>query len=58
MTAPGGRCPLSKGCDSNATETNDICAITEHKTKLSKGYIVTIYIREADDWKIRMAYLN
>jgi hypothetical protein len=53
-----GNAPLSKGCDSNATETNDICAMTEHKTMASQGYLVTIYIREADTWKIRMAYLN
>ena len=37
---------------------NDICAITEFKTMVWKGYIVTIYVREADDWKIRLEYGN
>jgi uncharacterized protein (TIGR02246 family) len=37
---------------------NDICAITEFKTMVWKGYLVTIYVREADDWKIRLEYGN
>jgi len=41
---------------------NEICAISEWsmppiKTK-GGHYVVTIYVREADDWKIRMAYVN
>jgi len=39
---------------------NEICAISElddpHLKR--KDYVVTIYVREADDWKIRMAYVN
>ena len=37
---------------------NDICAITEYKIMTWKGHAVTIYGREADTWKIRMAYAN
>jgi uncharacterized protein (TIGR02246 family) len=37
---------------------NDICAVTEYKHMTSKGHGVTIYGREADTWKIRMAYAN
>ena len=37
---------------------NDICAITEYKMMTWKGHAVTIYGREADTWKIRMAYSN
>ena len=37
---------------------NDICAITEFKTMVWKGYLVTIYVRAADDWKIRLEYGN
>ena len=37
---------------------NDICAITEYKMMTWKGHAVTIYGREADTWKIRMAYAN
>jgi hypothetical protein len=45
-----------------AIPANEICAISELsmppiKTK-GGHYIVTIDIREADDWKIRMAYVN
>jgi uncharacterized protein (TIGR02246 family) len=39
---------------------NDICAITEWSLPPvdTKGhYEVTIYVREADTWKIRMAYV-
>ena len=40
---------------------NDICAISEFShvyRQGSKGYAVTIYVREGDDWKIRMMYAN
>ena len=37
---------------------NDICVITEYKVPIWKGHAVTIYGREADAWKIRMAYSN
>ena len=37
---------------------NDICAITEYKIPTWKGHAVTIFGREADTWKIRMAYSN
>jgi ketosteroid isomerase-like protein len=39
---------------------NDICAISEYSTSTfgHKGYTVTIYVRDADTWKIRMAYAN
>ena len=37
---------------------NDICAITEYKIMTWKGHAVTIYGRDADTWKIRMAYSN
>ena len=40
---------------------NEICAISEWSIAPidTKGhYDVRIYVREADDWKIRMAYVN
>jgi uncharacterized protein (TIGR02246 family) len=37
---------------------NDICAITEYKIMTWKGHAVTIFGRDADTWKIRMAYSN
>jgi ketosteroid isomerase-like protein len=40
---------------------NEICAISEWSIPPidTKGhYVVTIYVREADEWKIRMAYVN
>jgi len=37
---------------------NDICAITEFKTMVWSGHVAAIYVREGDDWKIRMAYSN
>jgi ketosteroid isomerase-like protein len=37
---------------------NDICAISNTTVGTSKGHAVTIYVREGDDWKIRMAYVN
>jgi uncharacterized protein (TIGR02246 family) len=38
----------------------EICAISEfiHYRPGGKGYAVTIYVREGDDWKIRMVYAN
>jgi hypothetical protein len=36
---------------------DNICAISDfshHTTR--KGYYLTVYVRDADDWKIRMAY--
>ena len=40
------------------TVGNDICAITDTTVGHWKGHAVTIYVREADTWKIRMAYVN
>jgi len=39
---------------------SEVCAISErsHGFRIGKGYQATIYVREADDWKIRMAYSN
>jgi hypothetical protein len=38
---------------------NDICAITEQSLPpIYKGHVVRIYGRDADTWKIRMAYAN
>ena len=39
---------------------SEVCAISErsHGFRVGKGYLATIYVREADDWKIRMAYAN
>jgi hypothetical protein len=38
---------------------DQICAISEFEHTLGKkGYCVAIYVREGDDWKIRMAYAN
>jgi ketosteroid isomerase-like protein len=38
---------------------NDICAITEWSLGHDRGrYAVTIYVRDGDDWKIRMEYVN
>ncbi len=37
---------------------NDICAITDTTVGTWKGHAVTIYVRDADTWKIRMAYVN
>ena len=35
---------------------SDICAITEWSVGPWKGYGVRIFVRDADDWKICMAY--
>jgi uncharacterized protein (TIGR02246 family) len=37
---------------------SDICAIMEYKIPTWKGHVITLFGREADDWKIRMAYSN
>jgi hypothetical protein len=40
---------------------SEVCAISEfsrHRFRVGKGYQATIYVHEADDWKIRMAYAN
>jgi ketosteroid isomerase-like protein len=37
---------------------NDVCAITEYRGVIHKGYAVTIWIREGDEWKIRVSYVN
>jgi ketosteroid isomerase-like protein len=39
---------------------SEVCAISErsHGFRIGKGYLVMIYVREADDWKIRVAYAN
>jgi uncharacterized protein (TIGR02246 family) len=37
---------------------NDICAISDTRVGESKGHAVTIYVREGDDLKIRMAYVT
>ena len=37
---------------------NDVCVITEYRVPMWKGHAVTIYGRDADTWKIRMAYAN
>jgi ketosteroid isomerase-like protein len=39
---------------------NDICAITEWSQGVHSGghYAVTIYVRDADEWKVRMHYVN
>jgi ketosteroid isomerase-like protein len=40
---------------------SEVCAVSEfsrHRFRVGKGYQATIYVREADDWKIRMAYVN
>jgi uncharacterized protein (TIGR02246 family) len=39
---------------------NEICTISEfnHVITGGKGYVVRIYVREGDTWKIRVAYVN
>ena len=38
---------------------NDVCAISEYnKERHYKGHAVIIYVRDADEWKIRMEYVN
>ena len=37
---------------------NDICAISNPNVGTFKGHAVTIYVRDADTWKIRMAYVK
>jgi len=39
---------------------SEVCAISErsHSFRVGKSYQATIFVREADDWKIRLAYSN
>ena len=37
---------------------NDVCAISNTTVGTFKGHAVTIYVRDADTWKIRMAYVK
>jgi len=37
---------------------NDICAIADRSVGEWKGHAVTIYVRDADTWKICMAYVK
>jgi ketosteroid isomerase-like protein len=38
--------------------SNQMSVISEWKVGLFKGYIVRIYVRDADTWKIRLEYLQ
>ena len=37
---------------------NEICAIADVSAGAWKGHSVTIYVRDADTWKVRMSYAN
>jgi uncharacterized protein (TIGR02246 family) len=39
---------------------NEICAIIEfiHHHMHGKGHAVVIFVHEADDWKVRLSYIN
>jgi len=39
---------------------NDVCAVSDlsHHWITQKGCYVAIYVRDAGDWKIRLAYVN
>ena len=37
---------------------NDVCAFTEYSVMMFKGQYVVIFVRDADTWRIRMAYAN
>jgi ketosteroid isomerase-like protein len=38
---------------------NDVCAITEYRSlRHHTGQGLTIYVRDGDEWKIRMHYVN
>ena len=37
---------------------NDICAFTDYSVMMWKGHYLVIYVRDADTWKIRLAYAN
>ena len=39
---------------------NEICAIMEftHHHLYGKGHAVLIYVHDADDWKVRLSYIN
>jgi hypothetical protein len=36
----------------------DVCAISKLTVGQWKGYAIFLFVREADGWKIRMAYVN
>jgi uncharacterized protein (TIGR02246 family) len=41
------------------TVGNDVCAITEYNMERHyKAHAIIIYVRDADEWKIRMQYVN
>jgi hypothetical protein len=38
---------------------NEICAVMEYKHHMhAKGHALVIYVRDADDWKVRLSYVN
>jgi hypothetical protein len=39
---------------------NEICAVVEyiHHHMHGKGHAVVIYVRDADEWKVRLSYIN
>ena len=38
---------------------NDVCAITEYvRQRHHHGHALIVYVRDGDEWKIRMAYAN
>jgi uncharacterized protein (TIGR02246 family) len=37
---------------------DDICAFTDYSVMMWKGHYLVIFVRDADTWKIRMAYAN
>jgi hypothetical protein len=39
---------------------NEICAVGEftHYHMYGKGHSVVVYVHEADDWKVRLSYVN
>jgi hypothetical protein len=37
---------------------NGICAVMEYIHLQGKGHAVVVYVHDADDWKVRLSYLN
>jgi hypothetical protein len=39
---------------------NEICAVAEyiHQHMHGKGHAVVVYVHDADDWKVRLWYIN
>jgi hypothetical protein len=38
---------------------NEICAVMEYKHHMhAKGHALVIYVHDADDWKVRLSYVN